>query len=339
MSISEAFSASSVAAGGAPVSSAAASPTPAPAASPPSTPATPAATPSTPGSSQTPSSDVTDAPDEVLSPDSVSDFTGLGMEDIDEIPLSEPDAAPQAPQPPSTPEQPVTPAPAAPTAPAPAPAAPAPAAPPGQQEQPAAAPASPPAEPQSLGEQIAKNRDAIIDELAKTQFAFSAEDTKRITDALDTDATKFIVEELPKLKAQIFYEATKAAINHISNYTPRLIQQYLKFQKAHEEQETAFYGTFKSLDKAKHGADVNEFARLFRQSNPQMKQADLLAMVGAAVMAKHGLTAAPAAAPAVNGAPARPQAPPYAPARPGASVRVEPMEPSPWEGLGLNLEE
>lgn len=315
--------------------------TPAPAApSTPSAPATPAAssapTPaSTPSSTPpTPASEPTPAVEETVS------FEGLGTDFDDGVdPLTEPET-PLAPEtPPAQPSTPAAPAPAASAPPAPVPGAEGqpPVTPPGPKE-PAAAqpPASSPSEPapKSLVEMVSEKRSELIDDLAKNQFAFAPEDVKRITESLDTDANAFIVSEMPRLKAEVYYEAVKASLNHINNMVPRMVMQVVKAMKQHDEAETAFYGKFPTLDKTKHGADVVHFSRLLKQANPQITQDDLLATVAAAIMAKHGLVGQATAPVAPNGASRPPSPPPFVPARPGTTVVKTPEPESPWAGLG-----
>lgn len=271
--------------------------------------------------------------------DNSAEFMGLGgFDDAEEIPAS---PEPVAPTPPAggEPAAPVAPAPASkPDAAAPAPAQTAPqTTPPAKQEggpqepqAPAGAPASSPAEPQSLVEQLDANRDAMINALAQDVFKLSKEDAE----ALELD----VIGNTPKLLARVYYESVKTTINHIQNMVPRLIEQYMTVNKAREEVENAFYGKFTGLDKAKHHADVMQFATTFRQVNPRVTQDELWALVAASVASKYGISAQAAAQvlQGVNGgAPPRPPAQqPFAPARPGVSVRTTPEPESEFAGLG-----
>lgn len=236
------------------------------------------------------------------------------------------------------------PAPAAtPPASTPAPAQAAPQTPPAaapQGEAPQAAPTSIPSDPAGLLQEMEKNREGIIDALAtdSSRFGLSADEVT----LLETDPAKAV----PRLLARTYYTAMNATLAHINNLVPGMIARHMKMTELQTEREKKFYGQFPALDKAKHSSDVATFANLFRQQNPNLSEADFFAMLGAAVMAKHGLTmnGVPAAAPqpGVKGPPPQPAvtAPPFSPAAPGgATVRVTPVEENPFEGLGRDFDE
>ena len=236
-----------------------------------------------------------------------------------------------------------SPAPAVP-APAPAAAQPAPKQPAATEPPAPAAPAkepaqaAPPQEPvpassgsPTLVEQLAQNRDALIGALASERFALSKEDTE----ALESD----YVAAIPKLLAKVYYEAATTTLNHINTLVPRLIHQQVALREQQRAAAKAFYSQFPAIDQSKFGGDVAQFANLYRTANPSVTREDLFAMIGAAVMAKHGLTA-PSIAPMVNGAtPPRPASPaPFVPARPGTVVRTTPEPENPFEGLGQDFD-
>lgn len=290
---------------------------------------------------------VSDAP--VVGADVVDDttgteFSGMGAldDDIEELPaeppIVKPDAAPAAPAA-AAPAAPKVPAPAAPAAPAPAaPAKPVvaatPAPQPGQQEAPpAAAPASaaPDDSPVGLIAQIDQHRDAMLDALAAGDFAL----TKEEAEALELD----VVKALPRLGAKVYYQAVKTTLNHIQNHVPRIIQQYLAADTRRRETEDAFYGANKALDKTKHHGDVVAFATAFRAANPNMTQADLWSMAASAVMAKHGLSAAPTGNGGAPPAPRPSATPSFVPARPGVAVSVAPEADNEFAGLGMEHED
>lgn len=215
-----------------------------------------------------------------------------------------------------------------------APTEPAPAQPVASVAQPSAAPA--PAEPQSLVQQLDQHREAVIDGLAAERFQL----TKEEADALELDATKAI----PRLMAKTYYSATQSALLHIQNFVPQMVVQMVRAMREQEKAEDAFYAAHTHLDRGKHAADVNQFSQLFRTSNPQLPQNDLLAMVAAATMAKHGIVPGAAVGVQPNGGkPAasapQPRIPPFVPARPGVGVRVSPEQESPFAGLGRDFED
>lgn len=201
----------------------------------------------------------------------------------------------------------------------------------------AAAPAPSPApaaaednSPQGLVNQLVQHRESVLDALAGDRFKLSEAEVK----ALDTDA----VGAIPRVMARVYYESMQSTLLHIQNLVPQMVMSVLRSQKANDEVENSFYSKFSALDRSKHASDVAQFAQLMRQSNPKITQDDLFAMVGAAVMAKHGLSGAPAAA--NGGAPPRPAQPaPFVPAQPGASVKIVPEPESPFAGLGKVFDE
>lgn len=276
-------------------------------------------------------------------------FETMGSnEDLDELNSIEvtlpPDAsaAPAVVPPAATASPPASSAPPAPPVPAAAAAQPTAAQPTAQPGSPPAADASQPSpagEPQgaqapaSLLDQMSQHREALIGEIAAKQFAM----TKEEADALEVD----LHGTVPKLLARVYYDSVTATLAHIQRTVPQIVQQQVNLMRAADEAENAFYGMFPGLDRAKHAADVNQFAQAFR-TNPNITQKDLFSMVGAAVMAKHGLTmTAQAAAQPSNGRspPARTSTPAFVPARPGASVTTHPIEDNPFAGLGQDLDD
>lgn len=292
-----------------------------------------------PSGGETPVTGETSVPGDSSSGD---EFSGLGGFDDDintvtvkEIPAAAPAAAkaPVSAQTPSAPPAPAAPAAqTAPAAPAPTPPAPAPAAPTGQPEAApqAQAPASPPSDPVSLLKELETHRDGVIAALASdSRFGLSQDEAT----LLETDPGKAV----PQLLARTYYQAVNAALTHINNFVPQMVARHIEGTRVQNERENAFYQQFPALDRTKHAGDVATFAKLFRQQSPQMAMSELFQMVGAAVMAKNGLSAAVAAPhPAANGRPPQPAitAPPFAPARAGAEVRTTPVEENPFAGLG-----
>lgn len=299
----------------------------------------PASTPA-PAASEAPAAPAAAASD-TPSAETANEFSGLGG-DYDDLPTLEvelpapgTEAAPAATEaaPAAKPGE----APAAPAEPpkaAEAAAPPPPAAPAGPQEPPAA-PAAPssPAEPKDVVQQLAEHRDAVLNELVKTKFGLTKEEESRLIQGLDTDATKTILEEMPKLASRVYYEAVTATLQHINNFVPRMIVNTVKAINDHEKAKGEFFKSFPTLSEEKHWSDVMQFSQLARAQNPQIKAEDLRAIVGAAIMAKHGLTAA-AAAPQ----PPKQQTPAFVPARPGVSTVVTPDTPGPFDGLGQDFD-
>lgn len=228
-----------------------------------------------------------------------------------EAPAEPPKAAPAATPPPAPPQQPAQ----------------APAQGPQESRQ---AGASPPSEPRTLVQQIQQHRGEIMEELARTRFAWDPGEQKQFTDALEADAPKALVEWAPKIMARMYYESATMALNHINQFTPVLVANFTKLMDQQRQAEDTFFKQFPQLSKEKHWPDVLQFASVFGRQ-PGITQADLLAMVGSAVMAKNRLSLG-----APNGAsPRKPSAPPFVPAAAGGSPARVVREPeSPYAGLG-----
>lgn len=178
---------------------------------------------------------------------------------------------------------------------------------------------------------LGEHRGALIQALAQERFAL----TKEEAEAFDADA----MSAIPQVAARIYYEAVTTTLNHINNLVPRLIENHLRAQKAHDEAENEFYSQFAALDRSKHAGDVRQFAAAFRGANPQIARQDLFAMIGAAVMAKYGLQAPPAKQP--NGAQRVSQPLPFVPAPAGArggAVTVS-KDSDPFSGLDMNFDD
>lgn len=271
-----------------------------------------------------------------VQPTEVNDFAGLDQ-DLDEDLPTEPqaaaaeEAAPTEAQP-ATEEPPKAPAqeeqPQEPQAPAPAEE--------GPKEPGAEAPSSAPSEPQNILAQIEENRGEILNELAASRFALSEEEKKQLTEGLDTDSTATLLEYAPKLASRVYYEAVSATLNHINQLVPAMIVNTMKLVEDSKAAEAAFLGQFPAIDREKHWGDVTTFANVFRQQNPNIKQEDLFASIGAAVMAKYGLK--PPAPNGANGG-AKPTPPPFTPAQAGVSVTRTAEPETPYAGLGGDYDE
>lgn len=290
-------------------------------------------TPETPTPSSTPSPEPSSAPG--------SDYGGLG-EDHDDLEV-EINLAGDASTPKPAEAAPATPEPAPPVpqpAPAPPPAAPAQAPPAEGPQGSQGAPASRPSEPRTLVEQIQHHRGEILDELARTRFAWDPGEQKAFTEALETDATKALVDWTPRLMSRMYYESATMALNHINQFVPVLIGNYTKLMDQQRDAEGVFFKQFPGLNKQQHWNDIVQFAGIFNRQNPNLSQADLLAMVGAAVMAKNKIGYG--AAPNGNGGapPRKPSTPAFVPAAAGGSpARVVTEPESPYAGLGAHYDD
>lgn len=266
------------------------------------------------------------------------DFGGLefGGDDIDDVSVGEveepaqpstPAGAPKTPEP--KPQEAPTPPPAEAPAPSTKPAEVEQPKPPGQQEQ---QPNPAPSEPISAWDQFQKDKPTIVESMAKTRYAMTKEDQDLL------EAEPFTA--LPKLAARVHVELMQDVLQSMAGMLPVAFQGFMQEHAQNAAVEDEFKQAWPQIDFAKHSADVEAFAQLYRQSNPKATKAEAIQMVGAMVIAKHGLAATPqqpaTPAPATPGAP---PAPPFAPARPGVAAAPPPVIVEEFAGLGMDLDE
>ena len=254
-------------------------------------------------------------------PDLDIDLTSFGVDDGSPAAAPAPVAAQPTPVAPAAPASPLAPA-ATPATP-PAPTAPTAPAAPAATAEPAA---STPSAPQDLAAALTQHRGAIIDALAAERFAMTPEETA----AFDLDAAA----AAPKLMARVYYETVNTVLAHFKQFEQRLpsiLDGHSKIANAAKEAETAFFGKFPGISREKHWNDIVAFSNAYQSANPNLSTEDLHALVGAAVMAKHGIAVTPAR-PSAPPPGATPYTPPFVPAAPGARVQATP-EDDPWAGM------
>lgn len=282
----------------------------------------PSATPPSPDSS----------PSETASP-----WEALGdtysEDDTLELPAATPEPAP-APAPVAP--APVAPAPAAPAA-TPTPAAAAPTPPPAQPTSPTA-PAAPqlsPADPVAIADAMHADRDAVIAHLAQSRFALSEADVAE----LETDAATAV----PKLLARAFLESQMTTYRFLAQAVPGMIQKHSTVSKANATAEDQFFTAHKALgldpNNAKHRETATRIATIYRQSNPSIPLAQLIAEVGP--MVATALALQPGAVTQPTPAAGLPRGAPtgFRPAVGGGGASPAPAAPNEWEMLGAPLQE
>lgn len=246
-------------------------------------------------------------------------FEGLGADhDMSQLPSEQPKVvAPPAAK---------SPAPAAaPVATAPVAAAPAPAAPPANP-----AVAAPAAEPPASTDAQPVTADAILNAIRSngTGFIEALTPAFAITEEQAAELETDYATAVPKLFANVYMKSVATAVEYIQTLVPQIIERHMANKNLHKEAEEEFFGKFSGLNRKDHGADIITLAKAFSQANPKITKAQLFDLVGAAVMAKHGIAAG--AAPAAQ----RPQA--FMPASNSAPVVVSstPVNDGLFEGLG-----
>lgn len=306
-------------------------PTPAPSASP-----TPDSSSAPSGeASSTPTSPPSAAPSPGPTPDSSQTAPGDGLFSFpdDMMTGSDPDEptlqpAPVAPTPaPAQAAPPASETPAQQPTPTPAPAAPAPVAP-GPAE---ASPPLLPSEPAAIGQSLLDNQEHLIGELSKGLFALTPEEVE----AIETDATTAI----PRILSKVYIHSQANALKQVSRIVPAMIEKYMKTTMAQKENENAFYKAWPQLDAATHGELVNRTARAFRQANPNVTRAQMIAELGPLVMTLAKIPLTPTAPAAGSSGNRPPPAPPFQPARGGPAAPPSTPVPDEWSGLGQDLSE
>lgn len=235
---------------------------------------------------------------------------------------------------PAAPAPAATPAPVQQTQPAqPAPGAPQ-AAPAGPQQNPqgtpqasqvAQQPAAEQPEPGDFLGQLAQHREAMVEALSE-RFAISEEDAE----LLQTQPEAV----LPRMAANIMFEAISSVHKQIQEFVPAIIEQHMRVQKAQAEAENAFYSRWPALK----GLDGEKFARLsgiikaYNTSNPQVPRERRIEEIGAIAHQVLGIPIQPVAA-----APKRGATPAFRPANGGLPGNAQSTagEVDEWAGFDL----
>lgn len=133
--------------------------------------------------------------------------------------------------------------------------------------------------------------------------------TQEEADAFATDPAG----ALPKMAARVHINAVAAALNHVAQHLPQLVNGMLEVRQRSAEAEKTFYERWPQLDRSKHDTVVKQMAQVYRQMNPNASSDDFIRHVGAQAVVALGLLQ-----PGASVAPAQPQAParqaPFVPA-------------------------
>lgn len=181
------------------------------------------------------------------------------------------------------------------------------------------------AEPEDSWTLFEKNADKIMENLAKEQYALSDEDIAQL-EAEPAAA-------LPKLAAKVHYNLTKQVAQMISGMLPNAFMHMQGVQKQAEAAVSKFQEQWPQIDVVKYTSEIEQTANVYRQMNPKATQDEVISFVGAAIAARHKLSApTPSAAPG-NPAATKPQ--PFVPASAGAPAAPPAVvQQDDWAGLG-----
>lgn len=180
---------------------------------------------------------------------------------------------------------------------------------------------------------LTKNEAQYVEHLAQTSFKLSPEMVEALTNG---DG----VSQIPKIVATAYVRAVNASVAAIQKLVPAMIERETQrldsVRTQREADEKDFFGKFPALDKAKHWKDVQQMAHSLYQLNPSISRDDLIAMTGAAVMARHGITAQSAA----KQIPAVPTGTGFVPGNGGRPVSRQPAADSnPFAGMSQDYDE
>lgn len=175
---------------------------------------------------------------------------------------------------------------------------------------------------------LVNERAAEVTQQLVPQFQLTPE---QITE-LETDAAAAV----PKLLANTYLKAVTSTVAMMKSVVPQMIQQTVVQQEVARQMEADFFKQWNLLDRTKHGNDIRTFAQAISATNPRITQQELFSLVGAAVMAKHGLSAAPASVPQQ-----RAPASGFTPAVASAPVtHQKPIQDSnPFAGMGFSFDD
>jgi hypothetical protein len=186
--------------------------------------------------------------------------------------------------------------------------------------------------PMALAAAIAQNERALVDTLAREQFALSDKDRE----AFEADMGAAV----PQIMARVFLKAQMGALNQIAQVVPRMIEQYVQTQVRSRSNEGAFYRRWPGLKRPELEPVVARLAQTYRMANPQAPTEQMIEDLGPWVMSVAGIAAnAAAMMPAGgvvsgNGNHAPQKMAPFVPAVGGPSAISAAAPADPWAILG-----
>lgn len=253
-----------------------------------------------------------------------TDFEALAteLESDDVEPEPEQPTEPAPAEPPAEPEQPEQPVEAA----EPTPAEPAqPVAEPAPAE-----PAQEPLTPEAIEAAYTQYRDQIMPQLEQ-QYQLSQEQV----DALNDNPA----EVIPKIAAQIHYQAQIAAYTGIMSQLPQIVSSVLDRHTAIQEAQGRFYSRWPDLQKSEYADKVDSTLQAWRNANPNASGEEMIEKAGLMAMLALGLDPTPQAEPEQPTNGGQPPARPAAPAGAGAPRTPEAGASNIWESMADEIEQ
>lgn len=189
-----------------------------------------------------------------------------------------------------------------------------------------------PYDPGTLARHLADNEEAVIQQLADSQFKLSDKDVE----ALESNVT----EAIPRLLAKVAVTMQRNFLTQLATVVPRMVHTHGEVTKRHTEAENEFYQRWPDVKKDLHGQTVLQYAAVYRQMHPEATRKEMIEAVGPMVMmaAKVVPSAQVSPSPMTNGAGRPPQPAPFVPAGPSAGGGAVPStapELSPIEAMFL----
>lgn len=178
---------------------------------------------------------------------------------------------------------------------------------------------------------ITQNEAAFVDELAKTSFKLSPEMVQALADGQGETM-------IPKIVAGGALWAVKSMSNIVNKVVPQIIEREVaritQEQALRKDSEDKFFAKWPQLSRDKHFPDIQQISRALYAANPKMSFDDLVALTGAAVMAKHGIVAQSG-----TPQPAKPNGGAFVPAAGARVVAQTPLTENPFAGLAQDYED
>lgn len=178
---------------------------------------------------------------------------------------------------------------------------------------------------------ITQNEAAFVDHLSQTQFKLSPEMVAALADGQGETV-------VPRIVAGGALWAVKSMTNILQKTVPAIIEREVaritEQQTRTREAEDKFFTKWPQLTREKHFSDIATISRAFHAANPKIGFDELVALTGAAVMAKHGIAGQPQPQTRVPGsAPGS-----FVPAAGSRVVGSTPLSEGPFAGLGGDYE-
>lgn len=144
-----------------------------------------------------------------------------------------------------------------------------------------------------------------------------------------TDEDAAVLDEtpskiLPKLAAQVSYDAMLSSYNAVLAAMPSIVNRLISASTEAQTAEQQFYEAWPDLKSVKLQPVVATAIKAYRSANPSAKAEDVIKQAGVMAMIQAGLDPSPKKPEAAPAAPAKPKVAPAKPAGAGGATQVVP---------------